>query len=74
MKVYFIDTDNGLALDSTKKGMITFSIGTIKKGFNTQIVEDNNIDWKLNGKGEKKLALVSGDFRKFIKEILSRIF
>ena len=72
---YFIDTDNGLALDSTKKGMITFSNGTIKKGFITQIVEDNNIDWKLNGKGEKKLALVSGDFRiykgNFIEDILN---
>lgn len=72
---YFIDTGDDLVLNSTKEGKITFSNGTIKKGFITQIVEDNYTYWKLNGNGEKKLTLVSGDFRiykgNFIEDILN---
>ena len=72
---YFIDGENVINIDSTKEGKITMPNGTIKKGFITEINDDNKRYWKLNGKGEQKLALIKGGFRiekgNFINDILN---
>ena len=72
---YFTGGENVINIDSTKEGKITMPNGTIKKGFITQIDEDNKRYWKLNGKGEQKLALIKGGFRtekgNFINDILN---
>ena len=72
---YFTDGENIINIDSTKEGKITMPNGTIKKGFITEINEDNKRYWKLNGKGEQKLALIKGGFRiekgNFINDILN---
>ena len=72
---YFIDGENIINIDATKQGKITMPNGIIKKGFITQIVEDNTFRWELNGKGEKKQLLVGGDFRiykgNFVNDILN---
>ena len=73
---YFIDKGDDLVLNSTKEGIITLPNGTIKKGFITTKVDENNkLRWELNGKGEKKQLLVSGDFiiekGNFINDILN---
>lgn len=59
---YFIDTDNGLALDSTKKGKMIHYSKNQMEGFITQVVEDNVTRWELNGLGEKKSLTTSGAF------------
>ncbi len=69
------DGDEIINIDGTKEGKITFPNRTIKKGFITKIVENDSWRWELNGKGEKKQVLVSGDFRiykgNFIDDILN---
>jgi ribosomal protein L7Ae-like RNA K-turn-binding protein len=75
---YFMDTDNGPVIDFTKKGKMIES-NLEREGFITEIITVKDgiktYYWKLNGKGEKKLALVSGDFRiykgNFIEDILN---
>ena len=72
---YFIDTENGPTLDSTKKGKIIHYANIEKEGFITQVVENNMISWKLNGVGEKKSPSNSGGFfiekGNFINDILN---
>lgn len=73
---YFTDDgDEIINIDGSREGKITLPSGTIKKGFITKIEENNKTDWKLNGKGEKKQMLVSGDFLiekgNFINDILN---
>ena len=73
---YFTDDgDEIINIDGSREGKITLPNGTIKKGFITKIEENNQTDWKLNGKGEKKQVLVSDDFRiykgNFIDDILN---
>ena len=71
---YFIDTENGPTLDSTKKGKMIHYANIEKEGFITQVVENNMISWKLNGVGEKKSLSNSGGFfiekGNFINDIL----
>lgn len=59
---YFIDTDNGLVLDSTKKGKMIRNSKNEMEGFITQVVKNNVFDWQLNGLGEKKSLTTSGAF------------
>jgi len=59
---YFIDTDNGLVLDSTKKGKMIRNSKNEMEGFITQVVKNNVFDWQLNGLGEKKSLKTSGAF------------
>ena len=73
---YFSDDgDEIINIDGTKEGIITLPNGTIKKGFITETNENNITDWQLNGKGENKQLLVSGDFiiekGNFINDILN---
>ena len=72
---YFIDTDIGLALDSTKKGKMIRNSKNEMEGFITQVVNNNEFDWKLNGLGEKKSLTTSGAFviekGNFINNILN---
>ena len=69
------DGDEIINIDGTKEGKITTPYGTIKKGFITKIVENKIWKWELNGMGEKKQALESGDFRiykgNFIDDVLN---
>ena len=62
---YFIDTDNGLALDPTKKGKI-INYNYELEGFITEIITYENsrksYDWVLNGLGEKKFLTQNGGF------------
>jgi len=76
---YFIDTDNGPVIDSSKKGkMIHFSNYELE-GFITEIITDENgrklYDWVLNGLGEKKVLTQSGGFQvqkgSFINNVLN---
>ena len=73
---YFTDDgDEIINIDGTKEGIITLPNGTIKKGFIIKIVESDMWRWELNGKGEKKQALLKGNFRiekgNFINDILN---
>ena len=73
---YFTDDgDEIINIDGSREGKITLPNGTIKKGFITKIDENKQTDWKLNGNGEKKLALKKGGFRiekgNFINDILN---
>ena len=75
---YFMDTDNGPVIDFTKKGKMIES-NLEREGFITEIITVNDgiktYSWKLNGKGEKKQRLESGDFEiykgNFINDILN---
>lgn len=75
---YFMDTDNGPVIDFTKKGKMIES-NLEREGFITEIITVNDgvktYSWKLNGKGEKKQRLESGDFAiykgNFINDILN---
>ena len=76
---YFIDTDNGPVLDSSKKGkMIHFSNYEFE-GFITEIITDENgrklYGWELNGLGEKKFLTQNGGFQvekgSFINNVLN---
>ena len=76
---YFMDTDNGPVIDSSKKGkMIHFSNYELE-GFITEIITDENsrkiYDWVLNGLGEKKFLTQNGGFQvekgSFINNVLN---
>ena len=62
---YFIDTENGPALDPTKKGRFKSSDLELK-GFITKVVQIKDgteyINWELNGTGELKFFDQSGGF------------
>lgn len=74
---YFIDTENGPALDSTKKGRFKSSKLELK-GFISKVVQIKDgteyINWVLNGTGELKFLYQSGGFTiekgNFINNIL----
>tara|TARA_Y100000991_G_scaffold49872_1_gene36031 strand:- start:1279 stop:2253 length:975 start_codon:yes stop_codon:yes gene_type:complete len=76
---YFIDTENGPVLDSTKKGKMFYS-NNEREGFITEVVaiENNSkrYKWVLNGLGEKKSSSpTSGGFYaekgNFINDVLN---
>ena len=64
---YFIDTDDGLILDPTKKGKMINYDGLELEGFITENItaEDNkkSYEWVLNGLGEKRVPLQTGGFQ-----------
>jgi len=76
---YFIDTDNGLALDPTKKGKMIGLSDYELEGFITEIITYENsrkiYNWELNGLGEKKFLTQNGGFQvekgSFINNILN---
>lgn len=76
---YFIDTDIGLALDSTKKGKMIGLSDIELEGFITEIITYENsrkiYNWELNGLGEKKFLTQNGGFQvekgSFINNILN---
>jgi len=63
---YFIETENGLILDPTKKGKM-YHTGLELEGFISEKItaKDNkkSYEWVLNGLGEKILPLQTGGFR-----------
>ena len=76
---YFIDTDNGLALDPTKKGKMIGLSDIELEGFITEIITYENsrkiYNWELNGLGERKFLTQNGGFQvekgSFINNILN---
>ena len=76
---YFIDTDNGPVIDSSKKGKMIHSSNYELEGFITEIITDENgrklYDWVLYGLGEKKFLTQNGGFQvekgSFINNILN---
>ena len=77
---YFIDTENGPVLDSTKKGKMIYYSNNEREGFITEVVTHENnsklYKWVLNGFGEKKsIASTSDGFYiekgNFINDILN---
>ena len=76
---YFMDTDNGPFIDSSKKGKMINPSNYELEGFITEIITDENgrklYDWVLNGLGEKKVLTQSGGFQvqkgSFINNVLN---